>query len=158
MSLEEFYKANRQNLINKIRGKLGNSIDAEDVVQETFSRALKHWDHYDPSKPLEGWIVGIMYNALSDFRREERMHGMPAFEEPLYDVEEAHAVKDIAYKALALTDGTEKQILTLCFSRGYSLKDIADILTLSPYIVRHTVSRFTKKLKNKWHTISTEAV
>lgn len=149
--LEEYYKENKKNLINRIRGKAGNVIDAEDVVQETFARALKHIDNYDNRRSFEGWILGILYNALSDFRREERMHGMPGMEEPLFDLEEAHEAKDMAYQAINKAEGITKDILVLCFVKGYTPKDIADILSTSPYVVRHTLSRFTKKLKNSWH-------
>ena len=153
--LEEFYRSNRSKLISSIRKKAGNVVDAEDVVEETFSRALKHWHHYDVSKPLEGWIVGIMHNALADFKREERMHGMPGLDEPVYDIEERHEVKELVRSALELASDRDKDIVRLYYSVGYTSKEIADIKAISPTIVRHVVSRFAKNIKDKWHKVST---
>ncbi len=145
--LKEYYENNRKNLLKKIKGKLNNVSDAEDVVQETFAKALKYWGNYDHNKPLDGWITGILFNSLSEFKREERMHGMPALEEPLFDIEETHAVKDLAHKAIAKVEGRDKDILTLSFVKGYPDKDIGDILGVASHNVRQVLSRFRKRLK-----------
>jgi RNA polymerase sigma-70 factor (ECF subfamily) len=36
--------------------------DAEDVVQETFARAIRSLDRFDPSRPLRPWLLGIAAN------------------------------------------------------------------------------------------------
>lgn len=36
--------------------------DAEDAVQETFSRMAKHLDHWDSKRPLEPWLLTIAGN------------------------------------------------------------------------------------------------
>lgn len=41
---------------------LGHRQDAEDVVQETFVRALRSVGGFDPSRPLRPWLLGIAAN------------------------------------------------------------------------------------------------
>ncbi len=41
---------------------LGNRHDAEDVVQETFLRALRAIAGFDPERPLRPWLLGIAAN------------------------------------------------------------------------------------------------
>lgn len=41
---------------------LGNRHDAEDVVQETFLRALRAIAGFDPGRPLRPWLLGIAAN------------------------------------------------------------------------------------------------
>ncbi|QDV38040.1 RNA polymerase sigma factor [Tautonia plasticadhaerens] len=41
---------------------LGHRQDAEDVVQETFVRALRSVGGFDPGRPLRPWLLGIAAN------------------------------------------------------------------------------------------------
>jgi RNA polymerase sigma-70 factor (ECF subfamily) len=41
---------------------LGHRQDAEDVVQETFVRALRSVDGFDSTRPLRPWLLGIAAN------------------------------------------------------------------------------------------------
>ena len=56
---------------------LRNRADAEDVVQETFLRALRALSSYDQEVPFRAWLFRILLNrchtvALSRTRRERR--------------------------------------------------------------------------------------
>jgi len=65
---------------------LGHRQDAEDVLQETFVRALRSVSKFDGSRPLKPWLLGIAANrcrtALA--RRSRR----PASVEPPEDQED----------------------------------------------------------------------
>ncbi len=50
-----------------------NRAEAEDLVQETWLRALRHFDRFDPGSNCRAWLLTILRNAfLNRLRREGR--------------------------------------------------------------------------------------
>ena len=50
-----------------------NRAEAEDLVQETWLRALRHFDQFDPGSNCRAWLLTILRNAfLNRLRREGR--------------------------------------------------------------------------------------
>ena len=48
----------------------GSPADAEDLVQETFLRAYKSWDHYTPGTAAKSWLFTICRNAFLRQRQQ----------------------------------------------------------------------------------------
>lgn len=59
------------------RQRCQNAADADDLVQETFVRALRAWHAYDDRGSLRGWLVTILHRLSVDRRR--RAHRAPRF-------------------------------------------------------------------------------
>jgi RNA polymerase sigma-70 factor (ECF subfamily) len=71
-------------LYNLARYLTRNPSDAEDLVQETYERALRAWDQLEPDTNVKAWLFRILRNAfISRYRQEMRR---PALE--LYDTTE----------------------------------------------------------------------
>ena len=50
-----------------------NRAEAEDLVQETWLRAIRHFDQFDPGSNCRAWLLTILRNAfLNRLRREAR--------------------------------------------------------------------------------------
>ncbi len=49
----------------------GSPADAEDLVQETFLRAYRSWDHYTPGTAAKSWLFTICRNAFLRQRQQE---------------------------------------------------------------------------------------
>ena len=49
----------------------GNEADADDLVQETFLRAYRHWDTFQPGSDCRRWLSTICRNAFLEQRRRE---------------------------------------------------------------------------------------
>jgi len=50
-----------------------NRAEAEDLVQETWLRAIRHFDQFDPGSNCRAWLLTILRNAfLNRLRREGR--------------------------------------------------------------------------------------
>lgn len=67
----------------------GSPADAEDLVQETFLRAFRSWDHYTPGTRAKSWLFTICRNAFlrqrqQEHRRGEVMQQASTPEEPLF--------------------------------------------------------------------------
>ena len=67
----------------------GSPADAEDLVQETFLRAYRSWDHYTPGTQAKSWLFTICRNAFlrqrqQDTRRTEVMLEATPRETPVF--------------------------------------------------------------------------
>ena len=60
---------------------IGHRQDAEDVVQETFFRALRAIHRFDPERPLRPWLLGIAANRCrTSLSKRSRRPSQPAEE------------------------------------------------------------------------------
>lgn len=49
----------------------GNEAEAEDLVQETFLRAYRHWDTFTPGTSARSWLFTICRNAFLRHREQQ---------------------------------------------------------------------------------------
>ena len=64
------------------RALTGDESDADDLVQETFLRAYRHWDTFQRGSDCRKWLGTICRNAFFEQRRRER-HSTPVDEHDL---------------------------------------------------------------------------
>jgi RNA polymerase sigma-70 factor, ECF subfamily len=57
------------NLRRYARRLTQNDDMADDLVQETVARALRHLDRYRPTGSLQGWLITIMKNQFRETQR-----------------------------------------------------------------------------------------
>ena len=65
-------KANNRRLVRMARGILRNDAEAEDVVQETYIRALTHLDGFRGDSSLSTWLSRIAMNDAMGRLRDKR--------------------------------------------------------------------------------------
>ena len=51
----------------------GNTVDADDLYQETWLKAYQKLLQYDTARSFEGWITGICVNTYRDLLRKQKM-------------------------------------------------------------------------------------
>ena len=69
-SLETMYHRYHKNVYNYIAFRINNHHDAEELVSDVFVKAIKGWDSYNHTLPLEGWLIGIAKNVVTDYLRK----------------------------------------------------------------------------------------
>lgn len=143
----------------------GNDPDARDLVQEALRRAFTHSDRYDPSKPFDSWVMGILRNVFVDgMRRYERrhvvsLHASPPTEEgdwtellPGNDpnpAEEATRREDGTFVryALAALPAEYREAVVLCDMEGLSYGEIARVLDCPLGTVRSRIHNGRVRLR-----------
>lgn len=51
----------------------GNRTEAEDLVQETYLRAFRHFDQFDPGTNCRAWLFAILHNTfVNQVKRQGR--------------------------------------------------------------------------------------
>lgn len=152
--LEEFYRDNRQRFVNIIRRALeGDHAGAEDVVQTAFTRALTYASTYQPEKgDLGQWFSRILYNALSDWRRDRdgmtKDNPPPVLDEAYEEIFENF---DLVVHLLNSTVSCEhKRVLQLHFIFGYNAREVREVTGISTNNIYQICHRFKRELGNEW--------
>ena len=145
--ITELYAAYRAELLKYCNAMCGNLSDAEDLLQETFIKALSHLDLLEvlSEKQRRAWLYKVARNLFYDAcrrRQTEKNHRLIVDEET--DCGFTEVEKDILLSALPpdLADVFVKR----CFE-GYTSSELARIYGLSPSGIRAMLSRARKALK-----------
>jgi RNA polymerase sigma factor (sigma-70 family) len=132
----------------------GSAADAEDLVQETFARALER-PPPDPQRELRPWLVQIALNLSRDHlrRRKRRGYAGPWLPAPI-DTEglvfDAHpearydqleSVSSAFLLTLEALTPAQRAVVLLCDVLGYSVREAAEALALREGNVKTTHHR-----------------
>ena len=134
---------------------LGDSHEAEDVVQDCFARLWQHAAGWTPSGAgLVGWLHRITLNLCFDRKRRFRVIVTPDLPEmideaPLADrmIEAQQAHAEVA-DALAVLPERYRVALVLCYIQGVSNAAAADILGLHIKAMESLLHRARRALRN----------
>jgi RNA polymerase sigma-70 factor (ECF subfamily) len=145
-----------------------NPQDAEDLVQETYLRALRALDQFQEGTNLRAWIFKILTNSfINQYRRNARAPRresidnvedfylyqhlidsgvQPATTEPEREVLERLVDEDII-RALEDLPVPFRQVVLLADVEGFSYKEIADILDIKIGTVMSRLHRGRRRLQ-----------
>jgi RNA polymerase sigma factor (sigma-70 family) len=162
--LIEAYRRTIGPLYTYVSRRVGGDVGlAEDLVQDTWMRAVANWPTKGiPDEPL-AWLVRVARNTLiSHFRRRRPQLVDPA----LFDLLESHppAAADAPGAAavvnwgLAQLRGTHAHILEDFYFDGKSVGDIARERRISERAVEGRLRRAREKLKKRIEKILPRAV
>ena len=134
---------------------LGDSHEAEDVVQDCFARLWQHAAGWTPSGAgLVGWLHRITLNLCFDRKRRFRVIVTPDLPEmideaPLADrmIEAQQAHAEVA-DALAVLPERYRAALVLCYLQGVSNAAAADILGLHIKAMESLLHRARRALRD----------
>lgn len=92
-------------LTSFIRGKVGNSEDAEDITQEVWYQ-LSNFSNIDDIESISGWLYQVARNKITDLYRKKKP-------EPLEDYSYENDEGEFSFKEILLLDDSENPDLAL---------------------------------------------
>lgn len=144
-------------------GVVRNHDEASDIAQETFMRAYRTIDRFDPSRPLFPWLYQIARNlGINRIQRVRRREvSLPDFdalqardqtpEQELVRESEAERVRE----AIATLPEPQKEIIELCHFQECSYQEMADILGIPIGTVMSRLYHARKRLQKVLETEET---
>ena len=131
-----------------------NPAQAEDILQETFLRAVVEGSKFCELKKPRAWLFRVARNQFIDHsRRAESKLATTLVSEELFDkFEEIPAVQTLDVclpKALAKLNDDERQIIEHCDLDGQSQSDFAENNGLSLVATKSRIQRARKRLKSE---------
>ena len=137
----------------------GDRADAEDLVQETYAKALKGFSSFAEGTNLRAWMFRILRNAFLNSRS-----GLRQKTEYLEDDEAgadeavAHEVtpealflatesQEMIFNALERLPVAHREIILLCDVDEMSYREIAQVLDVAPGTVMSRLSRARRSLR-----------
>ena len=139
---------------------MGNAEDAEDAAQETFIRAYKALDRYDPSRKFSTWLLSIASNYCIDQHRRRKLptFSVDAFDSPIVPHDglsvEAQMMQDERQSQvtdlLETLQPKDKAAIVMRYWYDYSYEEIAEALSLTVSAVKSRLHRARKDLAGVW--------
>ncbi|MBQ9176011.1 MAG: sigma-70 family RNA polymerase sigma factor [Bacteroidaceae bacterium] len=139
-----------------IQRMVGNPLDAEEVYQDVFLKALSRIDSYKPSKAsIDVWLCRIAYNtSLNHLRRMRRIHQVYALdEESLSDTAEMSEpdsadkeTTELLAQALERLEPTDKTLIMMFYYDDMTFSEIAYVMGSNVSTIGSRLFRIRKKL------------
>ena len=149
--IESLYKQFHQELISWCRKKTQNTALSDDLVQETYLRALKSNDLFKTLEPRQqrAWLYRTLQNLYIDYIRRSAFEACT--DAPPETQEEDTAYSEIdCLEMLNLLPDEEKVLFILRYLEGYHSTEIAKMFDLPPGTVRSRLSSARKRLRKIW--------
>ena len=136
---------------------MGSVIDGEDVVQDTFARALIALDALDETPPLRAWLFRIAHNRALDLLRSRRVRAAEPIEaahdvadpqspDPVEVLMRREAVNTAVSRFVELPT-VQRSVVILKDVLDQSLEEIAAMLDLTVNAVKAHLARGRARLK-----------
>jgi RNA polymerase sigma factor (sigma-70 family) len=100
--IEQYYREEKPRLLTYVQGKINNWQAAEDVVQETFLKALTQLNTLEPIENLLGWLYTAARNRIIDWYRNKTRQ----LTQPIDELE----IEDTSIEALLAETGLDLEI------------------------------------------------
>ncbi len=168
-------KRYRTPLYNFVYRFVGDRETAEDIVQETFLRCMRHSHQYPAIEQVSTWLYTIAGNlAKTELRRRKRWHWIPigpsedeertAFYEPV-DRErlpgeraDSNQVQDAVVAAIHQLPDEFREAVLLRDLNGLSYEDIAKIICCPVGTVKSRVNRGRLRLQKTLRNLAEEII
>jgi RNA polymerase sigma-70 factor (ECF subfamily) len=155
----EWYAAHGEGIYNYLRFQLVAPDEAEDLTAETFLRAVRSAERYDPSRAsAQTWLLTIARNVLIDHVRSVRARrhvgldqlrdlavDAPSPEERMLRREAVAGVLE----AMAQLSPEDREVLSLRFGGDLDIPEIAALLRVRAGTVRTRLWRALERLRER---------
>jgi len=152
---------------------VGNRLDADDLIQETYLRAFRFFNKFEKGTNCKAWLFRIMKNLfINDYRKSQKQPGKVDYAEienfyesiksdklDTNDLQEkvfSNLLDDDLTNALNSLQDDFKTVVILCDLEGLSYEEIAEFVQCPIGTVRSRLHRGRKLLQQKLYRYAKE--
>jgi RNA polymerase sigma-70 factor (ECF subfamily) len=136
--------------------RVASRDDAEDLTQQTFERALRAWDRFDPLRASVGtWLLAIARNLLIDHFRATAPHaGQVALDDvplsalPVSNGVDPTGVEPRLADALDTLAQRDREVVALRYGADLTGPEIVELTGLTLANVQQIISRSLRRLRD----------
>ena len=141
----------------------GNTVDADDLVQETYLKAFRYWESCDLDTNVQAWLFRILKNTfINQYRKEVRQGVIVEYAEVATSQRGAHPASEGVLQdepmfsnlldddvTGALTDLSDscRTVLILCDIEGLTYDEVAGFMDCPLGTVRSRLHRARRSLR-----------
>lgn len=153
-SFEAFYTREIKAVIGLAYVLSGSRLGAEDLAQEGFLAAYRHWDRISRYDDPGAWVRRVVANrAVSGFRRRKaEAKALVRLRTPHHYVPEIPAESDALWQEVRRLPLRQRQAIALRYLDSLKTDEIAQILECSENTVKTHLRRGTERLASKFTT------
>ena len=143
---------NAQYLYGMARSLADNTVDAEDILQETFAGALKSCSSFRGDSSAKTWLAGILYRQAAAYYRRKKRHKQMISTDYELAVDEHHTPSldkkmDVA-EAIDRLSSDHRQVVLMREMESMTYDEIAKTLDIPRGTVESRLFRARQELKN----------
>ena len=152
-AFEELVRRYSPRLFHFLRPRISTNQDIEDLVQETFLKAFRHIDRYNPEYKFSTWLYTVAIRlAISHYRANKPKDLSSIPNHISIDPEEIVTRKDQSQKMWVLAKSLHSkqyEALWLRYMEDMAIKEIASVMNKTPVQVRVLLHRARLNLRKK---------
>lgn len=148
MELENIYGAFHRDLLAYCQAMTKSRSDPEDLVQETYLRALTHWEDVESLSrgQCRSWLYRTARNLYIDQLRrlsretpEEEILAQVPFEEDL--------TRAAVLQLVGRLPDTERALFSMRYFEGYNARELGELFELPAATVRSRLASAKRRLR-----------
>jgi RNA polymerase sigma-70 factor (ECF subfamily) len=159
-AFEDLYRAHLRDVYSYAYYRVGNPHDAEDLTEQTFLQAYRHFDRArreSDGRPLRPWLIRIAHNLASNYYRDRSRRPQTSLENA-DPIEARHGTEAIAEgreqlrQVMANLDhlpDDRRDALIMRFALGMDNREIARALGRTDGATKVLIHRAIKQLQEE---------
>ena len=152
---DDIYYSTKDNVYYTILSIVKDRSLSEDIMQETYLKALEKIHSYKPRSSFNSWIITIARNlAINEYnRRKQELKVDPTENEIVFGSVESMSEKELLIKEMLeyLTE-EEREIIIMHVIGDMKYREIAEVLGKPIGTVSWKYNEAINKLKNKYES------
>jgi RNA polymerase sigma-70 factor (ECF subfamily) len=131
--------------------RIGDGPDAEDVTSETFARALRYRDSYDPRKGTAiAWLIAIARRCIIDAASRPTAEFDEAMVPAAPGDLEADTVRSLSLgAAVAELDDWGRELIALRFGADLTARQIAELTGKNTHAIEVALQRTLARMRER---------